>query len=39
MRYGIVRDDETRMNKLLMTAATDCDIILTSGAHRQGLAM
>lgn len=36
LRYGIVRDDEAEMNKSLMKAASDCDIILTSGSTSAG---
>lgn len=36
IRYGIVRDDEVEIMKVLMGAAQNCDIILTSGSTSAG---
>ena len=36
VRYGIVGDDETEIQKALHEAAQDCDIILTSGSTSAG---
>lgn len=35
-RFGIVRDDKAKMGQILMKAAHDCDIILTSGSTSAG---
>ncbi len=36
VRYGIVRDDENKIRKILREAAQHCDIILTSGSTSAG---
>jgi putative molybdopterin biosynthesis protein len=36
VRYGILRDDASEIKKVLMEAAQNCDIILTSGSTSAG---
>ncbi len=36
IRYGIIRDDETKIKNALKKAAESCDIILTSGSTSAG---